>query len=743
MDRFRRGGKNPHSGGSGGADVGPITGLEGNESPPSGSIVGGLINSLVSNVSSAGGGSGNGGREGGGGGGGGNGGGPTDLVHRPHIVEGGHPGHMSLPQHPNLALQWEQEAREQRIRAQISEDAHAYDSHQLFGFLKHRGASPKRSHNMVEQMVAYCSSMIMERDSALNEMRVIQRKFSEATVEVKLLRSDYKDASSRISNAKNDAEQYRVKYLGAKEKLDKADAKRNEAVGRVMQQLSNLTRKHELEKHQEQAQLRQRIAILEAELVTRDGKHELDKKQIEGEHQLKLNAQEEKHKEALKKQHAENERVIDEIIDSHDAELEVYNSKVRELASDLISQSDDFRPATDQGLSMKLLDLRNRIKNITVPNNLQMRMSAPSTAADGTAASEGGADTVNAAGIHQLPPDLDPTGFVARHGSRDIQYILRGLVWKALIEAFFSSPFGFGFLGSDANSHPGRRQLLEVHRAWSRLYEGGQHPYRSDELGMYSHDPYANKMRSALFQSFLPAVYPEKASRNKNANGSQQDLHQGLHQQLPQHPHPLQPTVPEDANSSDATGPSNPMWPGQFQAFQPGGGSAGTAGPPPPPSRRTFGSFMSSGSGSSSSNSISHSTDVGVAMLYRQHCDSVVYKIRQLLDRITNNNTRPDALEAVPTIVNLAAELGLECGVQRAQIWLLIPKPNEIVTVGAEYADCLGAGSGDGDGDGGRDVKVDLVVSPGIVRIGDGRRDMAVRKALVPCEVFPFMREGN
>ena len=723
---FRRGGKSSHSGGSGGADIGPITGLEGNEPPPSGNLVGGLLNSIVSNVSSGGGGGGSGGDSSGGGSGSGNGGGPNVLTHRPHIVEGGHPGHVALPQHPNLALQWEQEARDQRIRAQVSEDAHAYDSHQLYGFLKKRGASPKRSQNMIEQMVAYCSTMIIERDAALNDMRVMQRKLSEATVEAKQLRSDYKDASARISNAKNDAEQYRVKYLGAKEKLDKADAKRSEAVGRVVQQLNIATRKHELEKHHEQAQLRQRVALLEAELVARDGKHELDKQQMEGEHQLQLSAREEKYREALRKQHAENERVIDEIIDSHDAELEVYNAKVRELASDLISHSDDFRPATDQGLSMKLLDLRNRIKNITIPNNLQIRTSP---AADGTAATDGGADTGSAAGIHQLPPDLDPTGFVARHGTRDIQYILRGLVWKALIEAFFSSPFGFGFLGSDANIHPGRRQLLEIHRAWSRLYEGGQHAYRGDELAMYSHDPYANKMRSALFQSFLPAVYPDKASRN-NPNGSQQDLHQGLHPQLPQHQHQhqLQPTVPEDASSS-------------------------SVGPPPPPTRRTRGSFMGIGSRSSSSssngidnnnnNNNNNNTDAGVAMLYRQHCDSVVFKVRQLLDRITNNNTRPDALEAVPTIVNLAAELGLECGVQRAQIWLLIPRPGEVVTVGAEYADCLGAGSGDGDGDGGRDVKVDLVVSPGIVRIGDGRRDLAVRKALVPCEVFPFMREGN
>ena len=243
---------------------------------------------------------------------------------------------------------------------------------------------------------------------------------------------------------------------------------------------------------------------------------------------------------------------------------------------------------------------------------------------------------------------------------------------------------------------------------------------------MYKRDYNANKLRSAVFQSFLPVVFPEKAAARQQQMGSASSDHQQQTltlQQLPPLPSAQQPQ------------PGDPLWPGQFQAFQPGGGQA----PPPyssggsptlPPPRRLAG-----GGGG-----VGGVPEPGVAVWHRQHCDSVVASIKQLLDRITGYAPRPDALEAVPAIVNLAAELGIEFGVQRAQVWLVMPQRNDLVQAGPEYQDCLGGATDNNDKDhqGGRDLKVDLMVSPGIVRIGDGRGDLSVRKALVPCEVIPY-----
>lgn len=255
------------------------------------------------------------------------------------------------------------------------------------------------------------------------------------------------------------------------------------------------------------------------------------------------------------------------------------------------------------------------------------------------------------------------------------------------------------------------------------------YPYDSDEFAMYKRDYNANKLRSAVFQSFLPVVFPEKAAARQQQMGSAPSSD---HQQQTLTLQQLQPLPSAQQQQQQQHQPGDALWPGQFQAFQPGGGQApppysSGGSPPPPPPRRPAGSGA---------------PEPGVAIWHRQHCDSVVANIKQLLDRITGYATRPDALDAVPAIVNLAAELGIEFGVQRAQVWLVMPQRNDLVQAGPEYQDCLGGVGGTTDNDkdhqGSRDLKVDLMVSPGIVRIGDGRGDLSMRKALVPCEVVPY-----
>lgn len=427
---------------------------------------GGGINGGLAGVGVGGGmASGSGGSGGGGGGDGNSGNGMAN------VVDGGQ---------PDLVNAWEIEAREQRIRAQISEEAHLYDTQQMLSYLKQVGANPKRNVNAVEQVLVFCNSLIKERRAADDDARLKAHKLSEAITEIKFLRSDVKDALNNVRQAQSDTENMRRKYKENKEKLEKADRKREEAVAKVMRQMNEAAVAHIQDKQQSEAQLRLQLGVLESQIHRLHGEHQTALQQLEAKHTDILKDVTATHEVAQKSLHDAKEREIDEIIDAHEADTDILKEKVRELAADLISQTDDFRPATDQALRIKLLDLRNRIKNITVPNNLHLRIEGGGgdggangvPGGDGTAGGVGGASAV-----HQLPPDLDPTGFVARHGSRDLQYILRGLVWNVLIDAFFSAPFGFGFLGPDPKRHPGRQQLLDIHRAWSRLYEG-QQPYR-------------------------------------------------------------------------------------------------------------------------------------------------------------------------------------------------------------------------------------------------------------------------
>ncbi len=238
---------------------------------------------------------------------------------------------------------------------------------------------------------------------------------------------------------------------------------------------------------------------------------------------------------------------------------------------------------------------------------------------------------------------------------------------------------------------------------------------------MYTHDYNANKLRAAVFQSFLPVVFPEKVARQQQKKLPQEPQ---THQQLDQTPSlPPLPSLPfgHPQNQDD------PLWPGHFEAFRPGGG--GPPGLPPPP-------YTAHASTHTVARRPRANMEPGIAVWHKDHCESVVANIRALLNRITASETNPAVLDAVPEIVRLAAELGLECGVQRAQLWLLLPKRGEVVPEGAEYESCLG-GSGNADTSQQRSVVVDLLVSPGLVRVGDGRGDMAVRKALLACEVFP------
>lgn len=374
----------------------------------------------------------------------------------PKIVEGDCPSPMS---------ELEIEARDLRIRAQVSESTHLYETEQMFSYLKQVGANPKPE-GLVSQMLAFCNALLKERRDAQDDVKLKFRQLAESRVMVNFLRADIDDLKNKIASARADTEKAQKKAQEINDKLDKAGNKRKEAVDKVVQQMEAAALAHARDKQMSEAHLRTQVTMLENRINMMLGSHRDDLNRLKSQHENDLKTRDSEHKAAQTKLEEEKEREIDEIVDSHDAETEILKERVRELATDLISQTDDYRPATDQGLRLKLQDLRNRIKNITVPSNLYRLSDAEGSSRLG---GDGGGSAMNL-----LPFELDPSGFVARHESRDYQFILRSLVWKVLVEEFFSAPFGFGFLGPDEKQHPGRQQLLEIHRAWTRLYEGSQ-----------------------------------------------------------------------------------------------------------------------------------------------------------------------------------------------------------------------------------------------------------------------------
>ncbi len=86
-------------------------------------------------------------------------------------------------------------------------------------------------------------------------------------------------------------------------------------------------------------------------------------------------------------------------------------------------------------------------------------------------------------------------------------------------------------------------------------------------------------------------------------------------------------------------------------------------------------------------------------------------------------------------MVRLAAELALDVGGSRAQLRLLARPPGHRVEIGPSFHDCQ-----DGDMARGRAFTVDLLVSPGLCRVADGRRGDArveIERVLVPAEIYP------
>lgn len=124
-----------------------------------------------------------------------------------------------------------------------------------------------------------------------------------------------------------------------------------------------------------------------------------------------------------------------------------------------------------------------------------------------------------------------------------------------------------------------------------------------------------------------------------------------------------------------------------------------------------------------------------LAKLSADNVQQTVNRIMSVLSEVSELSGRPvrsDVEDEIHKMANLAEEIALQFGVHAAQLRLSVPHRGAQIQIGKEFHDCE-----DGDFHGGTICLVDLVTSPGLERIGDGRSDMSSKQIVTPCEIYP------
>ncbi|KAF2671474.1 hypothetical protein BT63DRAFT_477946 [Microthyrium microscopicum] len=127
----------------------------------------------------------------------------------------------------------------------------------------------------------------------------------------------------------------------------------------------------------------------------------------------------------------------------------------------------------------------------------------------------------------------------------------------------------------------------------------------------------------------------------------------------------------------------------------------------------------------------------GIRRLSEKNRSDASEKIMRFLSgvvQLSGGNLRETLREEVDHITALAFQIALQFGIHPARLQLIIPQPDQSVQIGDEYQDCE-----DGNTNKGSIVTVDLVVLPGLEKVGDGRLDLNSKRAIVPCEVYPVL----
>ena len=507
--------------------------------------------------------------------------------------------------------------------------------------------------NSVDQILRYCNDLMTERNRYLTALDLERQRFHQersaidlqlksATARADKLEAQYQLELNNLAHANNAAKHHEEmmavtikKYEEEMERAHKEHRKADEAAARLSTEtLNQVTEEH-----------RKEVAKLELEGSTAKQSYEAEVANLHRAYSSQLQKRDVDHQQSVDKFKLASDNQLVEFIAQHEEATRDLNLHILNLEDEL-SQMGDFRPATDRALTSRFADLKSLIARATLPRNLSLSPMA------------------------SLPPSLDLDGSYAMilrsHGQKHLQFVLRSLFWDVLGKAFFSAPFGFGFLGQE-----GQLALMTWYDSWLMLYGGD-----TGDMG------------------------DTGDTGDSGDSGESTTQHASL-----QDPDLTSGTALGDWSSRLAVFGGDNFQANMYRSAMFLSLSAAVKGDQQPP---------------------------GIAaQLYKKLQGDVRDKLYGILAEMTEHKVPPAVEEELPRIVRVAAELALEIGVQRALVSVVKPMGGEEVVIGDEFHDCL-----HGDSMKGQKFKVELLVSPGLLKIGDGRGNTSVRKSLVPAELF-------
>ncbi|KAK3386606.1 hypothetical protein B0H63DRAFT_468077 [Podospora didyma] len=376
--------------------------------------------------------------------------------------------------------------------------------------------------------------------NAMENLRVARDELAQFQHQDAFYRDEIRDWSDKLAAAErekvvlsNDLQRSKREYKDLALLLDQerrtSDARLRDQQEQHNLQIQDLHQQHEaqsMDLRKQVQQLEQQLNAQKDDLAWKMQNQRISYEKEAKRLQDKLTAQEQKHQEDILKKQAEHEAILQKERDHFSAQIEGQRleyerdrekiqiaidkelrrredlhernvvdlkAKVKNLEGDLVDNSDDFRPATDDTLKVKYKDLKLTIETIASPFNIR---------------------AIN------IPRGVDADGFLSREGKGKFFVLLRSIVWEKIVEGFFSSPFGFGALGPG----DGRKMLFELYSAWRRLFTAGSSnasgSYAQEQsFDLFRTDKEANKWRAATFQSIMMAVVPKGQKKGAAASG--------------------------------------------------------------------------------------------------------------------------------------------------------------------------------------------------------------------------------
>jgi DNA repair exonuclease SbcCD ATPase subunit len=320
------------------------------------------------------------------------------------------------------------------------EDIANHSAKMMRNFLRENGAQISEQRHVDDDVKLFCNYLVREKNKAKGELETSNAHYNAQYQRAERLESEMRHRTRELQEAHKTITEY--------------GAKRDADVGEILKMMEDMGLEKDREKQEVQfkldhieGQLRyemnQQLEAKERHWRTQLAQWEQDRGRLT--HNLNVVS------ETKDKQHLDE---LDKLVTHFDDETKGLRQEIEDLKGDLLSQTDDFRPATDQALKARYGELQRLIGAVSLPANLNLDQTKLQY--------------------------LDKHGFIRSHGTSSIKFFLQSLLWDILFESFFSMPYGFGFCGIGQ----AQKELLDIHDGWRRLYEA-----KSDPRGMEASFP--------------------------------------------------------------------------------------------------------------------------------------------------------------------------------------------------------------------------------------------------------------